>query len=56
MTKDEKRAEIEHIKKEACTAKDRLGYLYCKLDEIGAVREAKSLLTIIYKLEAWQNK
>lgn len=56
MTKDEKKREIAHIKNEACTPKSRLIELAYKLEEIGAIREQKSLESIIWKLELWQNK
>lgn len=53
---DEKRAEIRRLKMEANTAKSRLGDIQAKLLDMGAVREANSLLTIIFRLEEWQNK
>ncbi|MBO5969209.1 MAG: hypothetical protein J6S14_12010 [Clostridia bacterium] len=56
MTREERRSTIEHIKKEACTPKHRLMELLDKLIEIGAVSEAKSLESIIWKLEVWQNR
>lgn len=56
MTRAEKRAEVEHIKKEACTPKSRLMELAEKLGEVDAIREQKSLESIIWKLELWQNK
>lgn len=56
MNREEKRREIEHIKMEACTPKSRLIELAYKLGEIGAIREQKSLESIIWKLELWKNK
>lgn len=56
MTKDEKKCDIAHIKNEACTPKSRLMELAERLNELGAIREAKSLESIIWKLEIWQNK
>lgn len=56
MTKAEKRAYVDHIKREACMPKSRLMELAYKLEEVGAVREQKSLESIIWKLELWQNK
>ena len=56
MTREEKRHEINHIKSEASTPKSRLMELAYKLEEVGAVREQKSLESIIWKLELWQNK
>ena len=48
--------EYEEIVLEANQAKDRLYNIVCKLEEIGKARKAKSLMTIIYKIEEWQNK
>lgn len=48
--------EIRQIKISANTAKERLMDIVNRLEEAGAAREAKSLGTIIGKLEAWQNK
>ena len=56
MTKEEKRVAVAHIKNEACTPKSRLMELALRLEEVGAVREQKSLESIIWKLEVWQNK
>ena len=56
MTKDEKKREIAHIKNEACSPKSRLIELASRLEELGAIREARSLESIIWKLEIWQNK
>ena len=56
MTREEKRTEIAHLKNEACTPKSRLMELAYRLEELGAIREANSLNSIIWKLEIWQNK
>lgn len=56
MNREEKRREIERIKMEVCTPKSRLIELAYKLEEIGAIREQKSLESIIWKLELWKNK
>lgn len=48
--------EIEQLKSEASVAKERLMQIADKLYNEGAIREAKSLETIIGKLEEWQNK
>lgn len=48
--------EIEHLKSEASSPKDRLLEITSSLYDAGAIREAKSLETIIAKLEEWQNK
>jgi len=54
MKKD--KSEVYRIKNEVNTAKDRLTSAMYELEEIGAKREAKTLETIIIKLEIWQNK
>lgn len=41
---------------EASVAKERLIQIMSALEEEGFIRQAKSLSTIIWKLEAWQNK
>lgn len=41
---------------EASVAKERLIQIMYALKEEGFIRQAKSLETIIWKLEAWQNK
>lgn len=51
-----KREQIEELKEEANVAKDRLIRIMYELEDIGAIREARSLETIIEKLEIWQNK
>lgn len=48
--------EIAHLKSETIPAKERLMRIASELREIGAVREANSLETIIWNLEVWQNK
>lgn len=50
------RDEIERIKSEVNPAKERLMRAADELREIGAVREANTLETIIERLEIWQNK
>lgn len=47
---------IKKLKENADIAKDRLIQIESDLKEIGAIREAKSLSTIIGRLEYWQNK
>lgn len=50
-------AEIEHLKDyETNKAKSHLMNIVDQLMEAGAIREAKSLDTIIKKLETWQHK
>ena len=48
--------EIERMKSEVTSPKERLMDIANRLEECGAIREAKSLDTIITKLEAWQNR
>lgn len=56
MTKQEKKERIEYLTGyEANTAKDRLISIMHDLEEIGAVRKANSLGTIIGNLERWQH-
>ena len=50
------RFEIAELKSEANVAKDKLIKIMNDLLEINATREAKSLETLIIKLEVWQNK
>lgn len=56
MNKMEKWERVNHLKNETNSAKDRLISIEYELEEIGAIREAQTLSTIISKLEAWQNK
>lgn len=48
--------EVRRLKMEANNAKERLMSIAAELEEMGAIRESKSLYTIIGKLETWQNK
>ena len=41
---------------DASVAKERLIQIMSALEEEGFIRQAKSLSTIIWKLEVWQNK
>lgn len=52
---DDRRAEVARLQQDANTAKDRLCQISSELRCIGAIRKAKSLETIIEKLEHWQN-
>lgn len=57
MTREEKHREVARLKNyDVCVAKERLSEVAMNLEEIGAIREAKSLMTIVYRLEEWQNK
>lgn len=49
-------SEIERLKDDATTPKERLMDIAQKLEEAGGIREAKTLWTLIEKLEIWQNK
>ena len=52
--KDKQR--IEQLKSDANAPKHKLMEIADKLYEYGAMREARSLETIIARLEIWQNK
>lgn len=56
MSKQDKEQLIRECQDEANTAKERLMNIVYKLEEGGAIRQAKSLETIIEKLETWQHK
>lgn len=56
MTKNEKQAQIQVLKKEANAAKSKLLRIMDELRDIGALREANGIETVIAKLEAWQNR
>lgn len=47
---------INGLKYDANSPKEELMRIAAELYDIGAVREAKTLETIIGKLEAWQDK
>ena len=49
-------SEIESLKRDANTPKERLMDIAQKLEDAGGIREAKSLWGLIEKLEIWQNK
>lgn len=51
-----KDAEIRNLQMDANVAKERLMRIADELREIGAIRKANTLETIIEKLEIWQNK
>lgn len=44
------------LQSEANSPKEQLMKIMDELEEAGFIREAKSLGTIIFKLEIWQNK
>lgn len=54
--KPNRREDIGKIKSDVNPAKDRLIRIMYELEDLGAIREAHSLETIIEKLEIWQNK
>lgn len=56
MMNAENRKEAERLMSyDAGVAKSRLMDVMSRLEELGALRQAKSLGTIIGKLEAWQH-
>lgn len=52
--KDEK--ELRRLLMEANQAKDRLYRIAMTLEEKGYIRKAKSCMTLVYKIEEWQNR
>lgn len=48
--------DVERLKSEVNTAKERLMRIFNELWELGDIRDSKSLNTLIEKLEIWQNK
>lgn len=50
-----KEDEYKRVINEANEAKDRLYRIANQLEELGYNRKAKSLMTLIYKIETWQN-
>jgi hypothetical protein len=48
--------EIEYLKKSCNSIKSDLMRIMDRLEQVGGLREAKSLGTIIGKLEDWQHK
>ena len=54
MKKD--RSEFEACISMANEAKDRLAAIAERLEEAGYVRKAKSCMSIVYRIEEWQNK
>lgn len=54
MTQEAREA-IEKAQGKANTAKERLMEIVSELEDCGAFRKAKSLETIIIRLETWQN-
>lgn len=55
MTREDRKREVERIKGDANTAKEKLMRLVDELIEAGAVREAVRLEKIVERLEIWQN-
>lgn len=53
---NEKELEYNRLINEANEAKERLARLAEKLIEAGFIRKGKSLLTLAYKVEEWQQK
>lgn len=54
MKKDE--AKFERLMDAANEAKDRLAWIAEELEEAGYRRKAKSCMTLVYMIEAWQNR
>lgn len=50
-----KEQEYRRLLLEANEAKERLARIADKLDEMGKHQKAKSCMTLVYKIEAWQN-
>lgn len=48
--------ELDKILEEANQAKHRLDEIAQKLEEAGYHRKAKSCMTIVYRIEEWQNR
>jgi len=46
----------ERLIEEANEAKDRLARVAEKLEEAGFHRKANSCMTLVYKIEEWQNR
>ena len=55
MTRKKNREAIENLQYEANSPKEALMRIADELYEVGATRKAKSLETIVMKLEVWQN-
>lgn len=47
--------ELNRLLNEANEAKDRLARLANRLEEAGYLRKAQSCMTLVYKIEEWQN-
>lgn len=56
MTTDEKEKAIQYQKNRVNAEKSRLMDIASALEELGAIREAKSLKTLIGRLEEWQHR
>lgn len=54
--KDHKDLELRRILSMANEAKDRLYAMAEKLEEAGYHRKAQSCMSLIYQIEAWQNR
>jgi len=54
MTREQKAREIRHLKSEASSAKSRLMDILRDLERIGASADAKTMASIIGRLEGWQ--
>jgi hypothetical protein len=54
MTREEKARVLRHLKSEASSPKSRLMDILRELERIGAHGDAKTLGSLIGRLEAWQ--
>ena len=48
--------DLRKILSDANEAKDRLARIAERLEEAGYSRKAKSCMTLVYKIEEWQNR
>lgn len=53
--REERREKLCGILTEANKAKDKLAHVANELEELGYTRKARSCMTLVYKIEAWQN-
>lgn len=56
MKNYEKEMEFQSVLEEANEAKDRLAEIAEKLQEMGFERKACSCMTLVFKIEEWQNR
>lgn len=56
ITKAERAQEAERAISEADVAKHRLASIADKLEELGYIRKAKSVMRLVYEIEEWQRR